>query len=241
MIPITVKPPAQRRSGVISVLLPSRHRPEMLTASIGSLHARAARPDLLEILIAHDPDDPGTADTARQLGADVVWQAPERYGYAGGARYYAALIEHATGEWCLPTWGDDGLMLTDCWDDIVRTQPVPSVLYTTGGDKWGNNCYPIVHMDVFEATRRFCDIPALDTWYDEVGKQAGIWRNPDPPIVLMQDRHDLTGNNHDRTYIEGSRAYWARGLHPKEFYAPKWTQWRQEDAQMVRQALQTTT
>lgn len=239
MIPISVKPTSERRPGMISVLMPSRHRPTMLAASVRSLRERATRPDLLELLVAHDPDDQQTGEHARQLGAEVVWQAPERYGYPGSARYYAALIGHARGEWCLPSWGDDGLMRTDGWDDIVRAQPPPSVLYTTGGDKWGNNCFPVVHMDVFVATGRFCDIPPIDTWYDEVGKLAGIWRTPDPPIVLEQDRYDLTGNNHDRTYIEGSRAYWARGLHPREFYAPKWQRWRQEDAQRVVEMLRS--
>lgn len=234
MIPITVQPTDHRRPGVISVLIASRRRPAMLTASVASLRDAAARPGLVEVLIAYDPDDPGTADTARQLGADVIWQAPERYGYARGAHYYAALIEQAHGEWCLPSWGDDGLMLTAGWDDIVRAQPVPSVLYTTGGDRRGNNCFPVVHMDVFAILGRFCDLPAIDTWYDDVGRAAGIWRDPDPPIVLMQDRFDITGRNRDETYLQGRSGY--RGA---DYYSPKWTCWRAEDAHTLRQTLQT--
>lgn len=236
MIPITVQPPTRRRSDAISVILPSRHRPAMLTASIGSLRATAARPDLLEVLVAHDPDDPGTAETARQLDADLIWQAPQRFGYADSARYYAALIEHVRGQWVLPSWGDDGLMLTDGWDDIVRAQPVPSVLYTTGGDRRGNNCFPVVHMDVFAALGRFTDLPAIDTWYDDVGKLAGIWRAPDPPIVLMQDRFDITGRNRDDTYLQGRSGY--RGA---DYYSPRWTRWRDEDGHTLRQALHNVT
>ncbi len=232
MIPIRVKPASERHPGMISVLMPSRHRSAMLAASVASLREHASRPDLLELLVAHDPDDPQTGDHARELGAELVWQAPQRYGYAHSARYYAALIGHARGEWCLPSWGDDGLMLTDGWDDIVRVQPVPSVLYTTGGDRRGNNCFPVVHMDVFEATGRFCDLPAIDTWYDDVGKLAGIWRGPDPPIVLMQDRYDITGRNRDQTYLEGRSGYRAA-----DYYSPQWTAWRGQDAHAVRRAL----
>lgn len=195
----------------------------MLPASIASLRDTATHPDLLEVLVAYDPDDPQTADTARALGADVIWQAPQRYGYAGSAHYYPPLLEQATGEWCLPSWGDDGMMLTPGWDDIVRAQPAPSILYTHGGDRHGNNCFPIVHMDVFAALGRFCDLPAIDTWYDDVGKMAGVWC--DPGIVLRQDRFDLTGNNRDETYLEGRSGYRAA-----DYYSPKWTTWRHEDA-----------
>lgn len=235
MIPIKML--EERVPGRISILLPSRGRREMLGESISSLRRTAAQPWNLEFLIAYDPDDQLTRKVANAYDVDVVWEAPERYGYAGSARYYAALLEYCTGQWLLPTWGDDGIMLTDGWDDIVRDQPTPAVIYTTGGDKWGNNCYPIVSADVLMATGRFCDIPPVDSWYDEVGKLAGIHIVPSPPIKLMQDRFDLTGRNNDRTYIEGSRAYWARGMHPKEFYQPQWTRWRHEDAERVKALL----
>lgn len=229
MIPIKPVPPVLRVRGMISVLLPSRRRPQMLEASIRSLRERAADLDRLEILLAHDPDDPPTRTHAHALGVDYVWGAPERYGYAGSAHYYAHLLEVAVGEWILPSWGDDGIMLTDEWDDIVRAQRAPSILYTTGGDRWGNNCFPIVHADIFLATQRFPDLPAIDTWYDDVGKLSMTRIEPDPPVVLMQDRYDLTGNNDDETYREGRTGY--RGA---EYYSPKWTRFRLEDARAVR-------
>lgn len=233
MIPIAVELSTRRRPGTISVVIPSRRRPAMLAASVASLRDTATRPDLIELLIAHDPDDPQTVDTAQALHADVIWQAPIRYGYAGSARYYASLLESARGEWCLPSWGDDGLMLTDGWDEIVRAQPVPSVLYTRGGDRHGNNCFPIVHMDVFAILGRFCDLPAIDTWYDDVGKAAGIWR--DPGIVVAQDRYDITGRNRDQTYLEGRSGYRA-----DDYYSATWAAWRDEDARVLREATTST-
>jgi hypothetical protein len=228
MIPVDVYAAEHRTAGLISVILASRRRETMLRASMASLFDTASRPDLVEVLVAHDPDDPHTADVARECGARWTWCAPERYGYKHGARYYAHLIEHVKGEWCLPSWGDDGIMLTQGWDDIVRAALVPSVLFTTGGDRWGNNCFPVVHMDVFVATGRFCDLPAIDTWYDDVGKLAGIWRSPSPPITLMQDRYDITGNNWDLTYVEGRSGYRAR-----DYYSPQWKTWREQDALSV--------
>lgn len=234
MIALDLVPRDARFPDVISVVMASRRRSRMLTTSVQSLRSTADRPSLLEIFVAYDPDDIETGITAVELGCHV-WQAPERYGYAMGAHYYAALMNETHGEWILPSWGDDGIMLTQGWDSIVRAQQKPSVLYTTGGDRWGNNCFPIVHCDVFYATKRFCDLPAIDTWYDEVGKLAGIWVNPLPPVEVMQDRYDLTGNNRDETYVEGRSGY-----RSKDFYSPQWTRWRREDARAVLEMVKGT-
>jgi hypothetical protein len=216
-----------RRPGVISVTLPSRRRPEMLAASVASLRERAARPELLEILVAHDPDDQQTAQTARALDADVVWAAPERYGYAGLAHYYAGLLDQATGEWCLPTWGDDGLMQTQDWDSIVRAQPACSVIFP--GDNHPNwVCFPIVHMDVFCVLGRLCPLPATDSWYEYVARDAGIAVGV-PEIFVLQDRFDLTGHNNDETYQE-SRS----GIRGAEFWSEPYVSWRAQDAAALR-------
>lgn len=226
MLPLRVRRPEDRRPGVISVTLPSRHRPRMLAESVASLRQRATRPDLLEILVAYDLDDPGTAETAEALGVDVVWQAPVRYGYAESARYYAALLEQASGEWAVPTWGDDGLMETQGWDDLVRDTPAGSVIFVDGNVP-SLTCYPIVHMDVFAALGRLCPLPALDTWYEFVGRDAGILAKPG--IYVHQDRYDLTGNNCDETYREGRPGY-----RREEFFSAPYARQRDRDAARLR-------
>ena len=226
MLPLRVRPPHERRPGVISVTLPSRHRSRMLADSIRSLRDKAARPELLEFLVAYDQDDPDTAAAAEALGVDVIWQAPERYGYAESARYYAALLERASGEWAVPTWGDDGLMRTQGWDDMVRATPAGSVIYVDGNFP-GLTCYPIVHMDVFAALGRLCPLPALDTWYEYVGRDAGILAKP--PIYVHQDRFDLTGNNLDETYREGRSGY-----RREEFFSQEYARRRDQDADRLR-------
>jgi DNA-binding NarL/FixJ family response regulator len=54
---------------MISVLLPSRGRAELLARSAGSLKDTAVQAP--EILVAADDDDPATVRAARQLGARV--------------------------------------------------------------------------------------------------------------------------------------------------------------------------
>lgn len=238
MIPLRLRPASERRLGVVSITLPSRHRPEMLTRSVDSLRDTAARPDLLEFLVAYDPDDPHTAETARGLGFDVIWQSPIRYGYSRSAYYYAALIERCTGEWTLPTWGDDGIMQTRGWDDLLRGCPPGTVVWADGNIA-GMSCYPAVHVAAFEALGRIPPLPALDHWYMDAGRWGGVMQYPlkatntDPEqqgsFYVHQNRFDLTGQNGDKVYFEGRDGY-----RVSEFLSEPYTTWRREDAETLR-------
>jgi predicted O-methyltransferase YrrM len=232
MIALDLAAPGLRRPGVISACVPSRGRAAKLAASIGSLRCRAARPELLEILVAHDPDDPETAAAARDLGADVVLAAPQRYGYARSARYWAALLNRASGQWLLPTWSDDAQMMTSGWDDLLRGCPAGSVAYTEGNYP-GLTCFPAVHADALGAAGRLAPLPALDTWFEDAGRAAGVLVMT--AAYVYQDRPDLTGCPPDRTHAEGGGAW--RAAHnggAQAFYAEPYTRWRAEDAAAMR-------
>jgi hypothetical protein len=194
----------------------------MLTESIASLRDRAARPDLLDILVACDPDDPETARAAAAASADAIWQAPYRFGYAESARYHAALLGLADGEWTMTPWNDDAIMQTEGWDDIVRAQTAGSIIWTDGNIP-GLTCFPVVHADVLAALGRLCPLPAVDTWFQDIGLAAGVITRPG--IYVHQDRFDLTGRNGDDTYREGRG-----GIRCAEFYSEPYTTWRAEDA-----------
>jgi hypothetical protein len=198
-----------------------------------SLRKRASHPSLVEILVAHDPDDQETARVARDLGAAVVWEAPERYGYAGSARYWAALLERASGEWCWPTWSDDAVMVTPGWDDIVRAQPPGSVIYVDGNYP-GLTCFPVVHADALAAVGRLCPLPAIDTWFEHIGRAAGVLVQPG--IYVQQDRPDLNGLNDDQTHREGGGSWRAvnEGL-GQPFYREPYVSWRAEDTARLRE------
>ena len=191
MIPLRLCPPARRRPGVISACIPSRHRIAKLCKSVVSLRDAAAHPELLEILVAYDPDDPLTGHCAVQLQADMAWQAPERYGFAGQSRYYAALAEWATGEWLLLNWSDDAQMETFGWDDLLRAQPAGSVAafddnYYPGPDV----CFVAVHADALAAVGRLEPLPSLDTWFEYAARDAGVLVRPGD-LTYRQDRPDM--------------------------------------------------
>jgi hypothetical protein len=227
MIPLRLLPTTSRRAGVISVPMPSRGRRAMMVASLDSLRGTAARPDLLEFLIAYDPDDPGTGHLAREYGA-YAWEAPHRYGFAGQSLYYAALLNETAGEWLLLTWSDDGLMQTPGWDEKLRACPAGTVAYLDGNYP-GLTCFPAVHADALAAVGRLSPLPSLDTWFEEIGRTADVLVTPG--IYVHQDRPDLTGCPPDQTYLEGGGA-WRAGpgaTADQAYYKPPYTTWRAED------------
>jgi hypothetical protein len=199
----------------------------MLTASVTSLRETASHPELLEVLVAYDPDDPDTGRAAEDLAADAVWEAPERYGFAGQSRYYAALIGQCRGEWIFPTWSDDAVMCTPGWDDLLRAQPPDSVIFVEGN--WpGGTCFPAVHRNTLAAVGRLCPLPALDTWFEDIGRAAGVLVTPG--IYVRQDRADLNGLNNDQTHREGGGAW--RALHngcDQAYYREPYVTFRAED------------
>jgi len=226
--------------GVVSVLLPTRYRSAMLRTSLTSLVDTCARPDLLEILVARDPDDEQTVRTTAQLAADLgsivhLWTAPERYGYRHSSHYYAALIERARGEWMLPTWGDDGIMTTSGWDDQLRALPADTVAWLDGNIS-GMTCFPAVHRGVLDVVGRICELPAQDTHWEYVAHDAGVLVKPDPGIYVLQDRFDITGRNNDALYRESRFGY-----APTEFHDEEHQRLRAEDARKLIDAKEKAT
>jgi hypothetical protein len=216
--------------GLISVVLPSRRRPEMLAAAVGSLCGTAAHPDLMEVLVAYDPDDQPTGQQARALGA-AAWEAPQRYGWHGNHLYFGHLFGMVAGEWLLP-WGDDGRMLTEGWDRIVRDAP-PGVLHHRGG-AYGCNTFPIVHRSVLDAIGRYVPSPHQDTWLTNVAAQANCLHHVG--IEVLEDRPDLTGSAPDATWQEGS----IHQYRTAEYNTPEMAAERAADARRIAAALRDT-
>lgn len=201
----------------ISVLLPSRGRPGSLIQSAHSLVERAARPDLIEIMVAADPDDEPTAQCARELGIPC-WIAPERYGYHKLNVYFNALCELTGGKWVL-LWNDDARMLTDGWDRVIVEQEQMLTKRVMVCDLWVDGHSP--HLCTFPVVRREA-IAAIggvfspltchcDTWWQDIGRATGTIQPV--PVKVDHQRADLTGLHNDQTYRDGQEGYRSR-----EFY-----------------------
>ncbi|MBI3408010.1 MAG: glycosyltransferase [Planctomycetes bacterium] len=101
----------------ISLILPSRARPQALAKLFASLAANTRRPDTFEVIVVADADDPATRAVANDKLH--VKHAIVRPGLTMGALNMAG-YEAATGR-ILMLLNDDVVCQTPGWDELVRT------------------------------------------------------------------------------------------------------------------------
>jgi hypothetical protein len=190
----------------ISVLVPSRERPELLARSIESLGTGD-----LEVIVALDEDDPRLPDYDG-LGTAMVGP---RHGYRSLQRYYNSLAARANGEWLL-LWNDDCVMKTHDWIEIVHSHDGRIVVLNprTNHDNWriDMNVFPIFPRKMVELMGHVSLSRHNDSWIEYVAREAGIMIRV--PILIYHDRADLTGNNDDAVY--SSRTLDHEGFHSEE-------------------------
>lgn len=189
---------------LVSVLLPTRKRPEALARSVASLRDNATGP--VEIIVAVDPDD---HQTPRDV--DFVLLAEERYGYGQLHRYYEQLAKAAKGKW-LFVWNDDAIMETAGWDRIIAAQPLDRVLKPGTNHDERLNPFPVVPAWMPEVTGRFSMSPHNDTWWEEVNRSLRGDIGTPIDVTVRHERADMTGAAPDEVYNE-------RVLEGDAFYA----------------------
>lgn len=152
---------------IVSVLLPSRGRPELLNNSIASLGKGN-----FEVLIRYDDDDKTmplktTKKNVRQIKG-------ERVGYANFHLMINELAEQAKGDWLL-LWNDDAVMKTTNWVDIISRfdSKKPRVLNFFDTEDSQNNLFPIMSRAMYEAIGHFSLSTHCDTWALDIANGTG--------------------------------------------------------------------
>jgi hypothetical protein len=189
---------------VISVLLPSRGRPDSLLMAIGSLLAQADDRDGIEVLVALDADDEATFGLIANgywPSPAKFWIAPERYGYGRLHEYFNALAQQATGKW-LMSFNDDARMLTQGWDTVVEAQG-PAVLWATANHVPHCCVFPVWPRAWSVATGRVAGCWSVDSWIQDIGERLGLLVRV--PVTIRHERFDVTGDHNDQTFAEGCR------------------------------------
>lgn len=164
---------------VISVLVASRRRPQLLARMAESLvtHARDAKS--FEILIACDSDDIQSLQVWAELppAKDAQWRAivVPRMGYANLHVYYNALADIATGDWLL-LLGDDTFVVTHGWDDLLADKPCDRIINTGNPNDRNYSRTALMHPAVPRAWHRIMGRIAaysqFDTYLYAVGTMA---------------------------------------------------------------------
>ena len=207
---------ADTENTIISILLPTRGRREVLKNSIVTLIDNATYPKRLEILLGIDDDDEGlqeyiSEEIAPLLKENLVECRANIFqplGYENLHTYVNTLASNANGEW-LMFWNDDGLMTTEGWDEIICTYNGQFKLLAPKDNHEGHPyaIFPIVPNDWFKLMEHLSLNAQNDAWLSHIAYMLDIFERID--VEFIHDRADITGNNDDETfqnrkYMEGN-------------------------------------
>jgi hypothetical protein len=192
---------------VISVLLPTRGRTDLLKKSLESLISHANDPTRIEILLGLDDDDEEVrpfieqeiAPYLQEQGVECRANIFEPLGYSKLHVYVNTLASSATGQW-LFFWNDDALMETQGWDDQIESKNGQFKLFAPHDNHAGHPyaILPIIPMDWFRLMDHLSMNSQNDAWLSHVAYMLDIFERID--INFLHDRADLTGNNDDETF-----------------------------------------
>ena len=200
----------------ITVLLPTRGRPQVLETSIQSLIDRASNPKDIEIMLGIDEDDKETTDYVKAKIAPYLQNAGvearanifKPIGYENLHNYVNTLAGNGTGEW-LFFWNDDGLMVTEGWDEIIDSYTGQFKLLAPKDNHNGHPyaIFPVVPRDWYILIGHLSQNAQNDAWLSHIAYMLDIFERID--VEFMHDRADITGNNDDETfqnrkYMEGN-------------------------------------
>lgn len=192
---------------VISVLLPTRGRTEALKKSIVSLIEKAADSSRMEILLGIDDDDTVAKEYIETELAPILKEAQvecranifKPLGYENLHTYVNTLASHAHGDW-LMFWNDDGVMLTEDWDNVIENYNGQFKLLAPKDNHNGHPyaIFPIVPMDWFKLMDHLSLNAQNDAWLSHIAYMLDIFERID--VEFLHDRADITGNNNDDTF-----------------------------------------
>ena len=192
----------------ISVLLPTRGRPQPLEHCLRSLMGRARNPQRVEIMIAFDDDDTESIEHFSthiqpyldDLGVEYTAMQFQRLGYLRLNEYLNALAAQSQGSW-LFFWNDDAEMETQDWDQIIMDNSKEfALLRAETNHEHPYAIFPILPRKWIEITGHLSPHQINDAWTSQVAWMLDIVKNI--PVMIHHKRYDLTGENHDSTFKE---------------------------------------
>lgn len=190
----------------ISILLPTRGRTIQLENSLHSLFDCADSLDHLEIIFGVDNNDTvgleyfastiGPYIESKNISHKIIVFEP--MGYHRLHQYLNGLATQAQGSWFF-FWNDDAVMNTTGWDtEILKYQGQFKLLSVYTHNDHPYSIFPIIPRQWFDTLGYISQHSLNDAWVSTIAYLLDIFQRI--PVYCDHDRHDLTGNNNDKTY-----------------------------------------
>lgn len=221
---------------LISILIPSRNRIDILKESIDSLLLNASNPEQIQLLIRFDFDDFSSLNRCIELPnrkQDKILFGNRFRGYKDHYLFLNDLAKVADGEF-LFTWNDDTTMISKNWDLEVQkysTQFIvlkPKHNMDCHPDLNGNPIYPKKWVNLCGHVAMNCH---TDSWIHEIATELKIQREVN--ITIRNDAKHFGGFVNDQTYKEGS----IHAYDTQDFISEEKTKIRNNDKELIKSFL----
>jgi len=218
---------------LVSVLIPSRGRINLLNKTIESLLNNASNKEWIELMIRLDFDDIESLDRIKEIKVRPQDKVIIGHRYRGYKDHYIFLNELAavsSGKW-LFTWNDDTYMVSKDWDieiekfngRFVVLKPQHN-MYTLSGFN-GNPIYP---REWYNTVGHVSMNAHSDNWIHDIATKIGI--QIDVPITIFNDAAHWGGTVNDQTYKEGS----IHAYDHNDYYGEEKTKMRDHDFDLLK-------
>ena len=227
---------ARGEKKLVSVIVPSRKRFDMLLVSLQSIHEMAADTSQLETIIRFDDDDGQSIKRIPELPFTKmnlrVIIGPRLRGYFDLNKFINECCGVSCGEF-LFLFNDDSTIITKNWDKELEKHKGQVVVLNpdTHDDAQQYNTFPIISREIYDLVGHFSLQAHNDAWVSQVGKKLNIEKHIN--IEIFHDRPDnsnFTGTDErlldDITWKERTDTF---PNSAKEFFSQKFQQLVQED------------
>lgn len=179
---------------MISVLCPSRGRPERALVSYESFYGQD-----IEFLVAVDKDDPRLNEyEATRLDLTIC----PRFRYSNLEMYYNLLAKKAKGDWLL-NWNDDSYLDTRKDDEFTESDNIEALLDADPSEPYiavyaNLTSFPLMSRGMYKLLGHFSAGPSTDSYLMAIGQGSGrlIYRDL---INVSHERDTIKdGTNNER-------------------------------------------
>ena len=222
----------------IAVLLPTRGRAEMLERSIQSLVSLAKDPNQIQLMLAFDNDDKVGTKHFEQVVQPWLDDHMINYtamtfdplGYIRLNEYVNELARNSDARW-LVFWNDDAVMQTQDWDvEIMKWDGQFKLLAFQTHNLHPYSIFPIVPRKWLDLLGYLSPHQISDAWLSQQAYMLDIMERI--PVEVLHDRHDLTGNNKDETFLNRPMLE-GNPNNPRDFNHVTWRKRRMQEAMMI--------
>lgn len=207
----------------IAILLPTRGRAEMLERSVQSLITLAKDQDRVQLMFGFDNDDDiGLTHFKETVQPwldehEVAYTAMkfEPLGYIRLNEYVNLLAKNSDAKW-LVFWNDDAVMESQDWDEeIMKWDGQFKLLAFDTHHQHPYSIFPIAPREWLDLLGYLSPHQISDAWLSQQAYILDIMQRTN--IKVLHDRHDLTGNNKDETFLNRPMLE-GNPMHPLDFH-----------------------